>query len=85
MQIALISEKIYIAAERNYMFLIVSVKSYIIEFELCDEITKNILNGWTGDPNKAYNDVYYTSGEHKITIGYFYLSPTSIFEALSEG
>ena len=81
----LISEKIYIAAERNYMFLIVSVKSYIIEFELCDEITKNILNGWTGDPNKAYNNVYYTSGEHKITIGYFYLSPTSIFEVLSEG
>ena len=74
-----------IAAEPTYIFLIVSIKSYIIEFELCHEINKNILNGWNGDPNKAYNDVYYTSGEHKITVGYFYLSPTIIFEALSEG
>ena len=81
----LISEKKYIAAEPTYIFLIVSIKSYIIEFELCDEIIKTILNGWTGDPTEAYNDVYYTSGEHKITVGYFYLSSTSMFEALSEG
>ena len=62
-----------------------SIFKWIFSFMIKIKIIKNILNGWTGDPTEAYNDVYYTSGEHKITVGYFYLSSTSIFEALSEG
>ena len=85
MQMTLTPERVAsYSFDRFLRFCIVSVKTYI-EFSLCDEMTKNILNGCTGGPNKANSGVYYTPGEHKIIVWYFSLSPTSIFEALSEG